>query len=193
MKPHSVVKFTYEELNVSVIRFLILCLFLGCTSLVGITAAKAEHASNLQLVDLSTDSSSFELSSFAALSLEQGESPTCKVQSLPVSNSHSVPSVTSSHCLDLTSSSDVSQPIYINGFSLRFAHGNFNSDELTPDYVKVLEFSEVSFTSSARHYVERFTPQHQWMMHINSQSLRLSAWKDSNLQYIPQQYAHLFA
>lgn len=177
----------------SVIRFLILCLFLGSTSLVGMTAAKADHTSSLQLVDLSTDASPSELSSFASISLQQGEPPICKVQSLPVSNSHSVPSVTSSHSLDLTSSSDLSQPIYVNGFSLRFTHGNFNNDELTPDYVKVFEFSEVSFTSSARHYVERFTPQHQWMMHMNSHSLRLSAWKDSNLQYIPQQYAHLFA
>ncbi|MGV3000735.1 hypothetical protein [Vibrio sp.] len=162
-------------------------------SLVGITTTKAEHASSLQLVDLSTDSSFFESNSFASISLDQGESSTRNVKFFPMSNSHNEPSVTTSHFLDLTSSSDLNQSIYVNGFSLRFAHGNFNSDELAPDYVKVFEFSEVSFTSSARHYVERFTPQHQWMMHMNSHSLRLSAWKDSNLQYIPQQYAHLFS
>lgn len=188
MKPHSVGKSTSEELNVSVIRFLLLCF-----CLVGITPAKAEHISHLQPVDFSTASSSFELISSDTISFDQGESPTCKVESLPVSNSHSISSLILSHFLDFTSSSDLSHPIYVNGFSLRFAHGNFNSDELTPDYVKVFEFSEVSFASSARHYVERFTPQHQWMMHINSHALRLSAWKDSNLQYIPQQYAHLFA
>lgn len=193
MKPHSNGEFTSEERNVSVIRFLLLCLCLGSISLVGITAAKADHTSSLQLVDLSTASSSFELSSLASISLEQGESPTCKAQSLPMSNLHCVPSLTSSDSLDFTSSHDLSQPIYVNSFSLRFAHGNFNSDELLPDYVKVFEFSEVSLASSARHYVERFTPQHQWMMQTNSQSLRLSSWKDSNLQYIPQQYAHLFA
>ncbi|WP_417883624.1 hypothetical protein [Vibrio rumoiensis] len=193
MKPHSVGELTSEELNVSVIRFLLLCICFVGISLVGMAPAKAMHTSHLQSVNLSTDDGSFEVSSLAPISLAQGESPTSKVPPLSVSNSHNLPSVILSHSLDVTSSSDLSHPIYVNGFSLRFSHGNFNSDELAPDYVKVFEFSEVSFASSARHYVERFTPQHQWMMHINSQSLRLSAWKDSNLQYIPQQYAHLFA
>ena len=198
MKPHSNEEFTSEELNVSVIRFLLLCLCLGSISLVGITPAKAEHISSLPSVDFSiatsaTDSISFEPSSIDPNSTDQSMAPTCKVQSLSTSNLHCVPNLTSSHSLDFTSSIDLNHDIYVNSFSLRFAHGNFNSDELIPDYVKVFEFSEVSLASSARHYVECFRPQHHWMMQTNSQSLRLSSWKDSNLQYIPQQYAHLFA
>lgn len=152
-----------------IIRFLLLCI-----CLIGIIPAKAEHVSYLQSVDLSTNLIPFE-------------------QDMASSILHCTPNTTSPHPQDFTYSMDLSHAICVNSFSLRFAQGNFNSDELIPDYVKVFEFSEVSLASSARHYVERFTPQHQWMMQTKSQSLRLSSWKDSNLQYIPQQYAHLFA
>ncbi|WP_194090026.1 hypothetical protein [Vibrio hibernica] len=94
---------------------------------------------------------------------------------------------------NLTSSIDLSHDIYINGFTLRFAHTNVSDDELTPEYVTIFEFPILPHLEITQYFTETFTPQLNWMMRTNTQASRLSAWKDSNLQYIPQQYPTSFA
>lgn len=156
---------------------------------IGTTHAKTDHISDLYQTRLSS----------VSVSLSQNMTSTCQIQiaSLDVSALPCLSNATSSdslspHLSELTSPNDFNSDIYVNSFNLRFAHGSVNHDELTPDYVEIFEFSVVSLSSTARHYIEKFTPQHDWMILTKSKSLRISSWKDSNLQYIPQQYPHLF-
>ncbi|MGO3800672.1 MAG: hypothetical protein ACTJHE_15795, partial [Vibrio casei] len=181
-------KIYFGKLDVSTIRFILLFF-----CVIGATHAKADHIPDLHQARLSP----------VLVSLSQNITSTCQITALDVSavpclsntastdslNQHSL----NPHSSKLASSTDFSNDIYVNSFNLRFAHGSFNHDELTPDYVEIFEFSVVSFSSTAWHYTERFTPQHDWMILTKSKSPRISSWKDSNLQYIPQQYPHLFA
>ncbi len=88
---------------------------------------------------------------------------------------------------------DLSHDIHVNGVSLRFAHGALNEDESWPSYALVYEFAILPNPLLALGYVEPFTAQLNWPLYATFSKSRLAAWKDSNLQYIPQQYAPFFA
>lgn len=174
-------------------------LFLLCFCFIGAAHAKAEHTSNLSLSPLSDSSASLvnnimskNNNELSVLSVQSKGATTNASNTNNASNTYSASKYTSP-TPKLTSSIDLSHDIYVNGFTLRFAHSNVNDDELTPEYVTIFEFPILPHLETTQYFTETFTPQLNWMMRINSQASRLSAWKDSNLQYIPQQYPTSFA
>ena len=84
---------------------------------------------------------------------------------------------------------DLSHYLHVSSFSLRFAHASSNDDELTPEYLLEFEFALMPVPELALGYIEPFGRELNWMLQTNTQTSRLSAWKDSNLQYIPQQFS----
>ncbi|WP_126000540.1 hypothetical protein [Vibrio aphrogenes] len=159
-------------------RFIQFILLFFC--LIGASHAKAEHISNNPILPSSTSSVMWTNISDEAcsLSVSNDVSISCEL------GSSSVPST------EWASLFDLSHDIYVNSFTLRLAHATLNNEALTPDYVKVFEFTEISWSSMAFHQHETLAPQSDWMIKYDPQSSRLSGWKDSNLQYIPQQYSH---
>ncbi|MBD1572453.1 hypothetical protein HC725_04020 [Vibrio sp. S17_S38] len=165
-------------------------LFLLCFCFIGAVHAKAEHTSDLRLTPPLVSSTSVvnhiiskndtELSTLSVLNK-------CASNNVLSCSSNSTSKYTSP-IPKLTSSIDLSHDIYINGFTLRFAHINVSDDELTPEYVKIFEFPILPHLETTQYFTEVLSPQLNWMMQTNTQASRLSSWKDSNLQYIPQQY-----
>mgnify|MGYP005992907293 CR=1 FL=1 len=165
--------------------------FLLCFCFIGAAHAKADHTSDLRLSPLSESSASLVNS---IIPKNDPELSTLSVSNKCTSNNASnSASKYTSPIPKLTSSIDLSHDIYINGFTLRFAHANVSDDELTPEYVKIFEFPILPHLETTQYFTEVLAPQLNWMMRTNTQASRLSAWKESNLQYIPQQYSSSLA
>ncbi|WP_228767356.1 hypothetical protein [Vibrio hibernica] len=165
--------------------------FLLCFCFIGAAHAKADHTSDLRLTPSLVSSTSVVNH---IIPKNDPELSTLSVSNKCTSNNASnSASKYTSPTPNLTSSIDLSHDIYINGFTLRFAHTNVSDDELTPEYVTIFEFPILPHLEITQYFTETFTPQLNWMMRTNTQASRLSAWKDSNLQYIPQQYPTSFA
>ncbi|MGO2507985.1 MAG: hypothetical protein ACTH6Y_03215 [Vibrio hibernica] len=166
-------------------------LFLLCFCFIGAAHAKADHTSDLRLSPLSESSASLVNS---IIPKNDTELSTLSVSNKCTSNNASnSASKYTRPTPNLTSSIDLSHDIYINGFTLRFAHTNVSDDGLTPEYVKIFEFPILPHLATTQYFTEVLAPQLNWMMRTNTQASRLSAWKDSNLQYIPQQYSSSLA
>lgn len=161
-------------------------LFLLCFCFIGAAHAKADHTSDLRINPLLESTTS---SVNSIIPKNDTELSTLSVSNKCTSNNASnSASKYTSPTPNLTSSIDLSHDIYINGFTLRFAHTNVSDDELTPEYVKIFEFPILPHLETTQYFTEVLSPQLNWMMQTNTQASRLSSWKDSNLQYIPQQY-----
>lgn len=161
-------------------------LFLLCFCFIGAAHAKADHTSDLRINPLLESTTS---SVNSIIPKNDTELSTLSVSNKCTSNNaSSSASKYTSPTPNLTSSIDLSHDIYINGFTLRFAHTNVSDDELTPEYVKIFEFPILPHLETTQYFTEVLSPQLNWMMQTNTQASRLSSWKDSNLQYIPQQY-----
>lgn len=96
------------------------------------------------------------------------------------------------HSSEVSPAFDLSHGIHINSAKLRVAHNGPSDGDGAPIYGLVFEFAIEPSLQLALGYVEPFSPQLSWMLHASSPASRLGAWKDSNLQYLPQQYSPSF-